>query len=332
MLSKNELLVAPVKPIIQSRNIRFDRKFYDTDALSAQDEDDIFGFSDHEGAIVVVPPREAHERIRHYADTTAMLRAEKGSIGGVAIAGVGSSILGTSALSRNVADAYGLNIAGIVAGYGATDLMAEAMGGWFFYGYTDHFRHALEIMVENTANTFFAPWMRFAGASFDSFHNLRSSTIPRELDSGTLIDILRAEPENLAILVGHSKGALTIDFVLEEFVRQLRGRSHRYFDELKVVTVGAVVALPRAFRQISQILGTKDWLGRLNSRADLLNDPNIDRRPKFVDGVGHCLDTRSPTCMNLVDALHTYVPLQSAQNFVLARPSQDPALGSTFYH
>lgn len=165
MFSTNELLAAPAKPLIQSRNIRFDRQFYDTSALSAQEEDDIFGFSDQEGAIVVVPPRAAGRPLRHYDDTTAMLRAEKGTVGGVAIAGVGSSILGTSALSRNVADAYGIDIAGIVAGYGATDLLTEAMGGWFFYGYTDRFRHALEIMVENAAGTFFAPLMRFAGAS-----------------------------------------------------------------------------------------------------------------------------------------------------------------------
>ncbi|PWF41438.1 hypothetical protein [Massilia glaciei] len=133
MTSKNELLAASARPFIRERNIRFDRKFYDTSALAPQEEDAVFGFPDQEGAIVVVSPREAQLPIRHYEDTTAMLRAEKDSIGGVAIAGVGSSILGTSALSRNVADAYGRDIAGIVAGYGATDLWAEPMGGWFFY-------------------------------------------------------------------------------------------------------------------------------------------------------------------------------------------------------
>lgn len=309
MLSKNELLAAPAKSLIQSRNIRFDRQFYDTGALSPQEEDQIFGFADQEGAIVVVPPRAAQRPIRHYENTTAMLRAEKGSIGGVAIAGVGSSILGTSALSRNVADAYGFDIAGIIAGYGATDLIAEAMGGWFFYGYTDRLRHTLEIMVEKAANTFFAPWMRFAGVSLNNFHDLRSSTIPRELDSGTLMDILRAEPQNLAVLVGHSKGALTVDFVLEEFVRQLGGRSHRYFDELQVVTVSAVVGLPRHFKRVCQLMGSRDWLGKLNSLPDLLSDTNPATQPKFIAGVEHCLDTGRASCLNLVNALRTHVPL-----------------------
>lgn len=308
MFSKNELLAAPARLVFQTRNIRFDREFYDTYASQQQEETDIFKFSDQEGTIVVVPPRDAQRPIRHYMDTTAMLRAEKGTIGGVAIAGVGSSILGTSALSRNVADAYGVDIAGIVAGYGATDLISEAMGGWFVYGFTDHFRHALEIMVENTADSVFAPWMRYAGASFNNVHELRSSAIPRELDSGTLLDILRAEPENMSVLVGHSKGALTIDFVLEEFVDQLGGRPHYYFDDLQVVTVGAVIDLPHNFTQIYQLIGTNDWLGELNSRRDRLNDPDPDTRPKFIDGVGHCLDTRYRTCMNLVDALHEHVP------------------------
>jgi hypothetical protein len=323
MLSKNELLAAPAKPLIQSRNIRFDRKFYDTGSLSAQEEEQIFGFSDQEGAIVVVPPRGAPRPIRHYDDTTAMLRAEKGAIGGVAIAGVGSSILGTSALSRNVADAYGFDIAGIIAGYGATDLLAEAMGGWFFYGYMDRFRHSLEIMVENAANSFFAPWIRFAGAGLNDFNDLRSSTIPRELDSGTLLDILRAEPANLAVVVGHSKGALTVDFVLEEFVRQRGERAHRYYDELQVVTVSAVVGVPHRFKRVCQLMGSRDWLGKLNSLPDLLSDPNPATRPKFIEGVEHCLDTASASCMNLVDALRTHVPLEQ---MAPALPSRAPQL------
>ncbi|PWF41439.1 hypothetical protein [Massilia glaciei] len=176
----------------------------------------------------------------------------------------------------------------------------------------------LEIMVEDAAGSFFAPWTRFAGAGFDNFNDLRTSAIPRELDSGTLLDILRAGPEHMSILVGHSKGALTIDFALEEFVRQLGGRPHRYFDELAVVTVGAVVALPRCFSRVRQLIGAKDWLGMFNSRPDLLEDPDVDTRPILIDGVDHCLDTRSPTCMNLVEALRAHAPLARVADLVPA--------------
>lgn len=310
MLSKNELLAAPAKPIVQSRNVYFDRIFYDIESLSPEEQRCIFAFSDHEGAIVVVPPRDAGRTIRYYKDTTDMLRAEKGAIGGVAVAGVGSSILGTCALARNVADTYDVDIAGIISGYGAADLITEAMGGWLFYGYTDRFRHTLEIMVENAANFFFEPMMKFAGASLGDFHDVRRSGIPRELDSGTLTDILRAEPENMEILVGHSKGALLIDFVLEEFVQRLAGQRHRYYDNLQVVTVSAVVGLPRHFKRTCQIMGALDWFGKMNSLPDLLDDPDPATQPKFIEDAQHHLNTQREHCLKLVDALGTHVPLQ----------------------
>jgi hypothetical protein len=34
-------------------------------------------------------------------------------------------------------DAYDFDVASVISGYGASDLLTEAMGGWFFYGYTD---------------------------------------------------------------------------------------------------------------------------------------------------------------------------------------------------
>ena len=69
-------------------------------------------------------------------------------IEGIALAGVGSSGLGTAALARNVADAYGVDVAGIVTGYGMADVLSEALGGWFFYGTIDRWRLALEQLYE----------------------------------------------------------------------------------------------------------------------------------------------------------------------------------------
>ncbi|MFC5462080.1 hypothetical protein [Massilia niabensis] len=42
----------------------------------------------------------------------------------LAVAGVGSSALGTAAFARNVADAFGEPVAGLVSGYGMADLLA----------------------------------------------------------------------------------------------------------------------------------------------------------------------------------------------------------------
>lgn len=269
MVSNNDLLAAPAKPAARSRNIALDNFFYDVDSLSENEKATVLKFFDHEGAIVVVSPLNADKPVRYYENTTEMLTAEKSNIGGVAVAGVGSSILGTAALARNVADTYGRDIAGIVSGYGATDLLMEALGGWFFYGYTDKYRHVLEIMVEQAANGVSAPLRDATNASIDVARDSRESWIPRQLDSGTLLDILLAVPDNMDILVGHSKGAMLIDFVLEEFVRRMQGQAHRYYDELHVVTVGAVVGVPRNFKRTSQIIGALDWFGGMNSLPDL---------------------------------------------------------------
>jgi hypothetical protein len=310
MLSKNDLLAAPAKPLAQSKNIFLDNLFYDVNSLSPSEKDDIFGFSDHEGAIIVVSPTKANKKIRYYNNTTEMLGKERMNISGVAIAGVGSSILGTAALARNVADTYKLDIAGIVSGYGVTDLLAEAMGGWYFYGYIDKFRHYLEIMVEQAASILPDASIDAAYGSTNVSRDLRQRSIPRQLDSGTLLDILMANPNKLEILVGHSKGAMLIDFVLEEFVRRMNGQGHRYYDELHVVTVSAVVGVPKNFKKTSQIIGKLDWFGGMNSLPDLLRDINPDTSPKYIDNAWHHLNLNIPYRLGLADALSTYVRLQ----------------------
>jgi hypothetical protein len=287
-----------------------DNFFYDLKSLSDIEKAIIRDFSDHEGSIVVVSPRKADKPIRYYADATEMLMQEKKNIGGVAVAGVGSSIFGTAALARNVADTYGKDIAGIVSGYGATDLMMEALGGWFFYGYTDKFRHLLEIMVEKAAAPVPPPMRDATEATTDSARDLRESWIPRQLDTGTLLDILMANPDNMDILVGHSKGAMMIDFVLEEFVRRMKGEAHRYYGDLHVVTVGAVVGVSRNFKKTSQIIGSLDWFGGMNSLPDLLEDANPDTRPRYIANAGHHLSRTWPFELCLVDALRKHVPLQ----------------------
>jgi hypothetical protein len=304
MISNNEALALPAKPLVHTRNLFWDTLFYDIEALSPAERAEIATLSDHEGALIVVSPQQSGKGLRYYEDTTAMLSAEKATIGGVAIAGVGSSIVGTAALARNVADTYGLDVAGIVSGYGATDLMAEALGGWFFYGYIDKYRHILEIMVEKAASAVRAPLAATAAGN-----DARQGAIPRQLDTGTLLDILMANPDKLEILVGHSKGAMLIDFVLEEFVHRMNGQAHRFYDELDVVTVSAVVGVPHNFKKTCQIIGALDWFGGMNSLPDLLGDMNPATRPRYVENAWHHLNLELPFRLGLGDALSVYVPL-----------------------
>jgi hypothetical protein len=224
------------------RNRYWDSFFYDVGSLSPDDMNTLFPdyrgvlspFAYQEGEIIVVPPSGAG-KIRYYKHTLRFMNTEGQDIRAFVIAGVGSSVLGTAALARNVADTYGFDVAGIVTGYGGFDLQTEALGGWFVLGLQER-----------------------AG--------LRSDLVADTADVKTLTDILLANPPHLEYLVGHSKGSLLIDFVLERFVEELEGDPHPLFNRLNVRTLGAVVLLPGRFRNnVRQFMGELDSFGKLNS-------------------------------------------------------------------
>jgi hypothetical protein len=186
--------------------------------------------------------------------------------------------------------------------------MTEAMGGWFFYGYLDRFRRHVAILVERTAQTALPVTASDTKPLPKTRPESRNRSIPRQLDSGTLLDILAARPRNLKILAGHSKGALLIEYVLEEFVRRM-GSTHPLYEDLHVVTVSAVVALPPEFKKTSQIIGNLDWFGGINSLPELLWEKDHEVRPKYIENALHHLNTEIPFDLCLPDALDAHVPL-----------------------
>lgn len=310
MISINDLLGSLAKPLAKPRNTFLDRCFYDLKALSPSELMELSMVGDQEGTVIVVPPTKAGSKIRCYESATHMLQAERDTIGGIAIAGMGSTVVGTAAFARSIADTYGIDVAGIVSGYGAADLMAEAMGGWFFYGYLDRFRRHIAILIEKGAQLAL-PAISGNGQKppFQSRPDSRNRSIPRQLDSGTLLDILAAHPRNLKILVGHSKGALLIEYVLDEFVRRA-GDAHPLYDDLQVVTVSAVVGLPPQFKKTSQIIGNLDWFGGINSLPELLWEKDHGTRPKYIENALHHLNTEIPFELCLPEALGAHVPLR----------------------
>jgi len=70
-------------------------------------------------------------------------------------------------------------------------------------------------------------------------------------------------------LVGHSKGSLLIDFVLQWFLDELQDVPDSDYDplldRLNIVTLGAVVSLPERFRNVRQFMDQLDEFGRRNS-------------------------------------------------------------------
>jgi hypothetical protein len=243
------------------RNRYVDSIFYDVGSLTQDDKNTLFPdnrgilspFAYREGEIIVVPPSGAG-KIRHYKHTLPFLNEEGQGLRAIVVAGVGSSVYGTAALARNVASTYGFDVAGIVTGYGGSDLLTEAMGGWFVLGLQER-----------------------AG--------LRSDLIEPTPDVKILIEILLADPPHLELLVGHSKGSLLVDFVMERFVEELEGGTHPLLDRLTVRTLGAVVLPPKGLN-VRQFMGELDSLGNLNSHRGV--------RYEEVRGAGHHLNPHPP--------------------------------------
>ena len=118
----------------RQRNAVIDNFFYDNASLTLEEKAKLSPLVDREGSIIVVPPSNSDRQIRHYKRALRFMNKEGAAIRAIAVAGVGSSALGTAALARNIADALDTDVAGIVTGYGLSDVMTEALGGWFAFG------------------------------------------------------------------------------------------------------------------------------------------------------------------------------------------------------
>ena len=133
----------------KQRNAVLDTVFYDTGGLSARREGEAHRRSSIARAASSSCRRATPDRqIRHYKRALRFMNKEGPTIRAIAVAGVGSSALGTAALARSIADALDTDVAGIITGYGLSDVMTEALGGWFVFGAADRIRFAMEKFFE----------------------------------------------------------------------------------------------------------------------------------------------------------------------------------------
>lgn len=237
----------------------FDSLYYDVGNLSAADRSYLNTCTCREGDILVVYPANAARQIQHFASVTSMFEAElTPQPCAITVSGIGSSCVGSAALARNVANALDAPVIAVISGYGTYDLAAEALGGWFVYGYKDAWRHAMR--QHYTAwNSFYK--QHIAAGLLEVFDNLPMR------DTHTIIELLASPSLQLRLILGHSKGNLVNDFALEYFATKYQ--QHDYYQQLKIVSVGAVTNFPPKFRQVEQYLGQFDLLGAINSRPSL---------------------------------------------------------------
>jgi hypothetical protein len=289
------MLVSPIAPVLKQRNALFDSAFYDVNKLTEKEKNQLSPLADREGAVIYVPPGESGLEISHFANMNEFLAQHFQNVQAVVVAGVGSSVIGTAALARNVANVYGIPVAGVVSGYGAADLISEAFGGWFFYGATD----AIKQKMRESMNAWWDIFRLPENANTKLQTQANSKYLGKDIEA--LFSLLDKSPPNLSLLVGHSKGDLLLDYALERFALQQNGKSHKYFDALNIATFGAVSDMPREFNKVFQFLGAIDWFGGSNSRFDI---PHI-----MVPNAWHHLNTDLPYHLSVEQVLRENIAL-----------------------
>lgn len=283
---------------VSLRNAMFDGVFYDTAVLSNEEQALILStaFEYDEGGMLLVWPATALREIEYFAKSKGLLERYP-DVDSVAIPGVGSSVIGAAALARQVADIVQRPVVGIIAGYGAADVMSEALGGFFDFG------------RRNMVRALLAHWRREVAATTaseeaalrDRYDVASTTYLADEPESNTLLNIMLRHAEQLKLIVGHSKGALNIGNVLPEFVRQTDLPPGAY-ENICVVTLGCGVAVPTAFKKVHQYLGSWDLLGMFNTPSTIRDHPH-EAHLETIEHKSHNLAARNPWHMPVDELL-----------------------------
>lgn len=270
------------------RNATLDWAFYDVGNLSPAEFGLLAAETTLEGAILVVHPNpwRAGVAIEKFEGFEGFRAAPGALLEHFTVAGVGSSDVGAAALARTLANHLGKPVGAIVAGYGAADLMAEAAGGWFFFGRANRLLSAPSLPSRAAATR--------ALATLDAV----AATLPPEArlgwDTATLLRLLREPERRVRTLLGHSKGCLALSWALN-VLALADAEAFARLGETEVITAGAVQPFPEGLGRVTQILGALDWFGELNS------DPAAPRI--LAPRAWHHLNTQIPAHLDLGAAL-----------------------------
>jgi hypothetical protein len=245
----------------RQRNAVLDTLFYDVSVVSQIEAVDLSPWLAAEGAILIVPP-SGSSRLTLCTSVPEFI-AKADGVRALAIAGVGSSALGSAAFARNIADAIGGPVAAVVSGYGLADLVTEALGGYFLFGALNSMRHAFEGLDRLTE---WRPPISSAGIESPG------DFIRQSRDTDTVLALLSDKRLSFDLLVGHSKGNLVLAEALYELVGTDLDTARSLAASACIVTVSARIAMPPLFSRVIDIMGAWDWFGALNSRPDIPAD------------------------------------------------------------
>lgn len=289
----------PLLGVMAAWNTWWDKKFYDLPALTENEQSQLQETLLAQGTVLIVEPGRGPNRIKIMSGNKFIDAQENGTspIKTLVLPGVGGTSLASAALARNVADALREPVAAIVPGYGSIDLFADMWGGWYVLGVNNR----LLDMAEEVEALGYKKAGELSGfqADFTAGHVFRTGSdwpspmavLLNETSEVNMLKDLFSGKNNLELLVGHSKGCLSLAFALNAVVRS---GSEKLQPNLHVITIGCVTHFPAEVKK-SQFLGTEDRLGHRNSR------PRVPRIP--LPGKEHSLNSDFSTSVNVAEVL-----------------------------
>ncbi len=248
------------------RNTGLDALFYDVKSLSAEETFYISDALASEGLIMIVPP--AGQGMLTICDSIEEYRLRGGrDVHALAVAGIGGSAIGAAAFARNVANAIDAPVAAVVSGYGLGDIVNEAIGGAFFFGWLGHVRSNLEVIDDMVGR----PKLGAYGKRDADTESVRSTG----LDTDTVATLL-ADPElSFSLLAGHSRGNRVLADALQLLTSSASARLKLLADTSRIVTFGGRIKMPDIFADVIDVVGELDWFGEINSRPKIKTDIRV---------------------------------------------------------
>lgn len=262
------------------RNHALDAAFYDVGAIAHDTIERLHAVPFSEGGILVVHPGR-QDRLAFHATPAEFRRLGAGRPRTIAVAGVGSSAVGTAAFAKNVAEAVGAPVAGVVSGYGMKDLLWEALGGWFWFRTLNQLRHGADERGR--------PFAAADGRTFQWGDDLSP-------DTASLTELFAAAEPLFDVVVGHSKGNLSIAEALYEAQSAAPASASALLHHAHIITISAAIYMPDESRRVTDIIGGADWFGRMNSHPDV--KPDI-----VVPGAWHHTNREWPAHLDVTQAI-----------------------------
>jgi hypothetical protein len=229
---------------------------------------DLSALTNPSGSIIIVDPK-LRPHVRLFRNMKKFIEHANGPDGQglhtLSVTGVGSSALGSVAFAWNISEAIGEPVAAVVPGYGLADVIPQALGGWFGFEMYDRLQSATQSLLAQLA-----PTLAMIGkdlARTTPGHARAVTGAPIFLHGSAASDDVHAilkDVRSITRLVGHSKGALAIE-------NALRSLSDSHPEKMSVMTFGCLIAEDHTVADYGQFLGKLDWLGFLNSAAQVAN-------------------------------------------------------------